>query len=108
MRQVSKQMASSHTSSLSMTIDLPQAMLIEQVNLTVDQANPKKQSEFSEQYQLLSIVTDRSELTLKSAYSECTTRNGKIEYNTVGVAQKLTLVFAKLSAEATSPDQIQI
>lgn len=81
-------------------------MLVEQVNLYVEQAVPKKQSEFSEQYQLLAIVTDRSEICLKSAHSECSTRTGKIEYNTVGVAQRLVMIFAKKAAQQTDIDQI--
>jgi hypothetical protein len=41
------------------------------------------------------MTGDNQEIAMKSAYSECVTKNGKVEYNLVGVTQKLVLVFAK-------------
>ena len=84
---------------VELTIELPYSMLIEQVNLLVDQPTIKKQSVFSQGYQLVSIAGDQSELALKTAYSECVTRNGKLEYNVVGVAKSLKFIF---SAESDS------
>jgi hypothetical protein len=69
-------------------------MLIEQINLSVNQLSLKRQSDFSKCFQLVSVCGDNQELALKSAYSECVTRSGKIEYNLCGVTQTLTLVFA--------------
>jgi len=39
------------------------------------------------------VQTERDDLLLKSAFSECVTRNGRIEYNLIGVCQTMTLVF---------------
>lgn len=49
-------------------------------------------------------------MVLKSAYSECVTRNGKIEYNLVAVTSRITLVFAKDTSlnNAISTDHIQV
>jgi hypothetical protein len=43
----------------------------------------------------VSVVGSYDELVVKSAHSECVTRSGKIEYNVVGVTQRLELVFSK-------------
>lgn len=92
-----------------MTIILPQKTLIEQVNLQIRDHHTKKQSNFSKNYALLTIIADDHELPLKSAYSECVTRQGKLEYNPVGVTQKLELIFARdKQAEAVDLDLIKI
>jgi hypothetical protein len=70
-------------------------MLVEQVNLTLRDHTTKKQSDFSKNYALLSVITTDNSMAMKSAYSECVTKTGKLEYNLVGVTSKLTLVFAK-------------
>jgi hypothetical protein len=70
-------------------------MLVEQVNLTLRDHTTKKQSDFSKNYALLSVITTENSIAMKSAYSECVTKTGKLEYNLVGVTSKLTLVFAK-------------
>lgn len=93
MRRHSKQLAAT-SSFIEVTIVLPVPSLIEQINLIIDQHNHKKQSEFSQHYQLISVCTQNDELVLKSAYSECVIAANRLEYNVVGVTQKLTLVFA--------------
>jgi hypothetical protein len=60
--------------------------LIEQVNLQIRDHTSKKQSAFSKEFALLTVVGEEHELPLKSAYSECVTKQGRIEYNVVGVA----------------------
>jgi hypothetical protein len=71
-------------------------MLIEQVNLNLRDHTTKKQSDFSKNFALMTVITeDSDEMAMKSAYSECVTRTGKLEYNLVGVTSRLILVFAK-------------
>lgn len=93
---------------IKLTIELPTKMLVEQLNLIVN-SNSKKQSDFSKAYSLVSVLGTHNELVLKSAYSECVTRSGKLEYNLVGVTKKMVLVFAKdNNAAPVSTDHIQI
>lgn len=80
-------------------------MLLEQINLSVEVPSIKKQSEFSKQYQLVTVYTGKSnEMALKSSYSECVTRTSKLEYNVCGVATKCVLVFAKCSSAGDGGD----
>lgn len=46
-------------------------------------------------FQLATVETDRENLLLKSAFSECVTKSGRIEYNLIGVCQTLILVFKR-------------
>lgn len=96
MKTHSKQLALSQ-SLVKVTINLPYKMLIEQVNLTIRDHTSKKQSDFSKNFALMTVITNDNcdEMAIKSAYSECVTRTGKLEYNLVGVTSKLLLVFAK-------------
>jgi hypothetical protein len=94
MRNHSKSLANSDQLQLKVNIVLPYPILIEQVNLRVSN-HGKKQSKFSQIYQLATIQTEREDLLLKSSFSECVTRNSKIEYNLIGVCRSLTLIFAK-------------
>jgi len=98
MKAHSKNLASSQN-LVKTTIELPYKMLVEQLNLILDSTS-KKQSEFSKNFQLVSVIGGTNEIALKSAYSECVTRNGKIEYNLVGVTSKIVLVFAKDNSSA--------
>ena len=109
MRNHSKSLASSDNPYQKVTIVLPYPILIEQLNLRVSNLG-KKQSKFSQVYQLATVQTEREDLLLKSAFSECVTRNSKIEYNLIGVCRSLTLIFAKdVSADqAVELDQIKV
>lgn len=101
MRNHSKILASSDTLYYKVKIVLPYPVLIEQLNLRVSN-HGKKQSKFSQIFQLATVQTEREDLLLKSAFSECVTRNSKIEYNLIGVCRNLTLIFAKdASADQT-------
>ena len=80
---------------------------MEQVNLCLDHSS-KKQSDFSKQFQLVCAVGSTEEMTLKSAHSECVTRNGRIEYNLVGATDRLELVFAKDSKAANNVSVEQV
>ena len=51
------------------------------------------------------MLTESDEIALKSAFSECVTRNGKIEYNVASVCQQVTLVFAK---DSQSDSQVNL
>ena len=93
MREHSIKMSRAST-LLRVSIQLPHRMLLEQLNLCLNHSG-KKQSDFSKQYQLICAVGSSEEITLKSAYSECVTRNGLIEYNLIGATDSLELVFAK-------------
>jgi len=87
---------------------LPYPLLLEQVVLHVEQANPKKQSDFSSSYALISChsSTNNSELALKSAYSELVTRSGRLEYNVTGVcSDRLNLIFAKSDSPPVKKDK---
>ena len=101
MRENAIKMAQSHD-YLRVSIELPHKMIVEQINLAVPQLSNasghyKKQSEFSKHYALISCKTTQSEeLCLKSAFSECVTREQRIEYNVLGVTTRLELIFAVL------------
>jgi len=61
-------------------------------------------------FQLATVYSEREDLLLKSAFSECVTRNGRIEYNLIGVCRSLTLVFKKDASldQAVEIDQIKV
>jgi hypothetical protein len=78
---------------------LPYPLLLEQINLNVtDNGAPKKFSDYSKQFQLVSVASGH-ELALKSAYSEVVIREPRLEYNITGVAERsIQLIFAKLES----------
>ena len=109
MRAHSQRLASEDQSFYKVKILLPYPILVEQINLRLPNQG-KHQSRFSQVFQLATVQTERDDLLLKSAFSECVTRNGRIEYNLIGVGQTLTLVFKKdISAEQpVELDQIKV
>lgn len=109
MKNHSKSLADSNQLHYKVNVVLPYPILIEQVNLKVSN-HGKKQSKFSQVYQLVTIQNEREDLLLKSAFSECVTRNSKIEYNLIGVCRSLTLIFVKDASadQAVELDQIKV
>ena len=84
MRNHSQRLAGEDQPCYKVKIVLPYPTLVEQLNLRLP-SQGKQQSKFSQVFQLATVQTEREDLLLKSAFSECVARNGRIEYNLMGV-----------------------